>query len=175
MKYISLFFLFFVITISCSSDPSQSAFPKKIPVDNRTEHQPDEATILAAKIKQSIEAVEEIEAKRADGSLSNYVTRDGVADFVAESTTYYKGEKKITPIKTSIIYLTGESVGIYWLKDKVVWLDKDDYQYLFKNSVLLTTLQNGVVVEVAESDQKTAQEVLRIAQKIITSPIPTNE
>lgn len=175
MKYISLFFLFFIVIIACSSDPSQSAFPKKIPVDNRTEHQPDEATILTAKIKQSIEAVEEIEAKRTDGSLSNYVTRDGVADFVAESTTYYKEEKKVTPLKTSIIYLTGESVNVYWLKDKVVLLNKDDYQYLFKNSVLLTPLQNGTVTEVTENDQKTAQEVLSIAQKIITSPIPTNE
>lgn len=175
MKYSSLFFLFFILTIACSSDPSQSAFPKKIPVDNRAEHQVDETTILAAQIKKSIETAKEIEDQRNDGSLSNYVTRDGVAAFVAESTTYYKEESKVTPLKTTIIYLTGGSANIYWLADRFVLLGKDDYQYLFKNSVLVASLQDGNPTEVGENEQKEATKILGIAQKIISSPIPTNK
>lgn len=172
MKYNCLFFLLFAITIACSSDPSQSAFPKRIPVDNRAEHQPDEASILNAQIKESLESIYLVETQLEDGTISNYATRDGVADFVAESTTYYKEEEKTTPLKTTIIYLTGSATDVYWLSDKVVIVSKDDYQYLFKNSVLVTTLQEGKTVEVGENDQEAAKEVLNIAQKIIQSPIP---
>lgn len=175
MKYSSLFFLFFIITIACSSDPSQSAFPKRIPVDNRAEHQVDEATILSAQIKKAIQTVEEIEGQRNDGSLSNYVTRDGSAAFVAESTTYYKEEGKVTPVKTTIIYLTGDSAKIYWLANKFVFLSKDNYQYLFKNSVLIASLEDGNPTEVGENEEKEAAKTLGIAQKIINTPIPTNE
>jgi hypothetical protein len=175
MKYSSLFFLFFILTVACSSDPSQSAFPKRIPVDNRVEHQVDEATILAAQIEKTVQGAAEIERKRTDGSLSNYVTRDGRAEFVAESTTYYKEEDKVTPLKTTIIYLTGGSANVYWLADKVVLLHKDDYQYLFKNSVLVATLKEGTPTEVDENDKEAAKKTLTIAQQIILSPIPTNE
>lgn len=175
MRYSSLLFLFFIITIACSSDPSQSAFPKKIPVDNRAEHQVDETTVLNAQIKKSVQTAAEIEAQRNDGSLSNYVTRDGVAPFVAESTTYYKEESKITPLKTTIIYLTGGSSNVYWLADKFVLLSKDDYQYLFKTGVLIASLQDGTLTEVGENEQEEASKTLGIAQKIIGTPIPTNE
>lgn len=175
MKYSSLFFLFFILTIACSSDPSQSAFPKKIPVDNRAEHQVDEATVLNAQIKKSIQTAEDIENQRNDGSLSNYVTRDGVAAFVAESTTYYKEEDKVTPLKTTIIYLTGGSANVYWLADKFVLLKKDDYEYLFKTGVLIASLQDGKPTEVGENEKEEATKVLTIAQKIISAPIPTNE
>lgn len=175
MKYSSLLFLFFIITIACSSDPSQSAFPKKIPVDNRAEHQVDETTVLNAQIKKSIQSAAEIESQRNDGSLSNYVTRDGVAPFVAESTTYYKEESKITPLKTTIIYLTGGSDNVYWLADKFVLISKDDYQYLFKTGVLIASLQDGTLTEVGENQQEEANKTLGIAQKIISAPIPTNE
>jgi hypothetical protein len=175
MKYSSLFFLFFIITIACSSDPSQSAFPKKIPVDNRAEHQVDEATVLDAQIKKSVQTAKKIEDQRSDGSLSNYVTRDGVAPFVAESTTYYEGERKVTPLKTTIIYLTGSSANVYWLANKFVLLSKDDYQYLFKNSVLIASLQDGNPTEVSDKEEEQAIEILGIAQKIISAPIPTNE
>lgn len=175
MKYNSLLFLFFLLTVSCSSDPSQSAFPKKIPVDNRAEHQVDEATVLTAQIKKSIQAAKEIEDQRNDGSLSNYVTRDGVAAFVAESTTYYKEEAKVSPLKTTIIYLTGDSATVYWLANKVVLIHKDAYQYLFKNSILIVTLKGDLPTEeVEENDQEAAKEILGIAQKIISTPI-TNE
>jgi hypothetical protein len=175
MKYSSLFFLFFILTIACSSDPSQSAFPKKIPVDNRAEHQVDEATILAAQIKKSIQTAQEVEDQRSNGNLSNYVTRDGMAAFVAESTSYYKEESKVTPLKTTIIYLTGGSASVYWLADRFVLVSKDDYQYLFKNSVLVASLQDGNPTEVGENEQEEATKILGIAQKIISSPIPTNE
>jgi len=175
MKYNSLFFLFFILTIACSSDPSQSAFPKNIPVDNRPEHQVDQATILAAQVKKSVQTAAEIEAQRNDGSLSYYVTRDGLAAFVAESTTYYKEEGKVTPLKTDIIYLTGNSANVYWLADKFVLLKKDNYQYLFKNSVLIASLKEGTLTEVEESDREEATKTLGIAQQIISAPIPTNE
>ncbi|CAA6825506.1 MAG: Unknown protein, partial [uncultured Aureispira sp.] len=175
MKYSSLFFLFFVLTIACSSDPSQSAFPKNIPVDNRPEHQVDQATILAAQVKKSVQTAQEIEDQRNDGSLSNYVTRDGVAPFVAESTTYYKEAGKVTPVKTSIIYLTGDAANVYWLADKFVLLSKNDYQYLFKNSVLIASLKEETPVEIGETDRKAATKTLNIAQQIISAPIPTNE
>lgn len=175
MKYSSLFFLFFILTIACSSDPSQSAYPKTIPIDNRAEHQVDEAAVLSAQIKKSVQTAAEIERKRTDGSLSNYVTRDGKAEFVAESTTYYQEEGKVTPLKTTIIYLTGDSANVYWLADKVVLLHKDDYQYLFKNTVLIATLKEGTPTEVDENDQESAKKALTIAQQIILSPIPINE
>lgn len=165
-----------MLSIACSSDPSQSAFPKKIPVDNRAEHQVDEATILKAQIKKSVQTTQEIEAQQSEGKLSYYLTRDGVAAFVAESTTYYKEEEKVRPLKTTIIYLTGDSATIYWLDNKVVLVNQEAYQYLFKNSVLIATLKDGILSEeVGEKDQETAKKVLRIAQKIITTPIPTNE
>jgi hypothetical protein len=175
MKYNSLFFLFFILTVACSSDPSQSAFPKKIPVDNRAEHQVDEATILTAQIKKAVQVAKDIEGQRSDGSLSNYITRDGKAAFVAESTTYYKEEGKVTPVKTTIIYLTGDSANVYWLSNKFVFVDINGYQYLFKNSVLIATLKDGAPTEVEEADKEGARKVLGIAQKIILSPIPTNE
>jgi len=175
MKYNSLLFLSFIITFACSSDPSQSAFPKRIPVDTRAEHQVDEmAAVLSAQIKKSIQATKEIEDKQNDGSLS-YVTRDGVAEFVAESTTYYKEENKVHPLKTTIIYLTGDSVNVYWLANKVVLLKKDGYQYLFKNNVLISTLREWIVTEVEKKEQDTAKKIVSIAQKIISSPIPSNK
>jgi hypothetical protein len=175
MKYSPLFLLFFILTIACSSDPSQSAFPKKIPVDNRAEHQVDEATVLAAQIKKSIQTAKEVEAQQSDGNLSNYITRDGMAAFVAESTSYYKEESKATPLKTTIIYLTGDSANVYWLANRFVLLSKDDYQYLFKNNVLVASFQDENPTEVGENQATEATKTLGIAQKIISSPIPTNE
>ena len=175
MKYNCLLFLFFILSISCGSDASQSAFPKRLPVDSRAEHQVDEATILTAQITKSVQAAKDIEELQSNGNLSNYATRDGMADFVAESTTYYKEEGKVTPLKTTIFYLTGDSANAYWLANKIVLLNKDAYQYLFKNSVLIATLKDGTPAEVAENDEESARKTLAIAQKIIRSPIPTNE
>lgn len=176
MKHLFFFLTCFLLLIACSSDPSQSAFPKQLPVDNRAEQevatQNDEHTQLLATIKSATLQKEAINGGLEDGSIKDYVVRDGDGAFIAESTTYYIEEAKKNACKTKIIYITGGSTDVYWLKDQLVLVHRDNYDYLFKNNEFVTALKDGVTIEVTTNELQEATKIPATASKIIASPLP---
>ncbi|BDS10039.1 hypothetical protein [Aureispira anguillae] len=179
MKNSLFIFFLYLVAIACSADPSQSAFPKRLPVDKRAEQeaatQQAAAVHLETTIKSATTQKDKIDAGLLDGSINNYTVRDGDEAFVAESTTYYKEEEKLSPYKTKIIYLTGGFIDVYWLADNIIWVHKEDYDYLFNNEELIAVLQKGIAVEGNEIDKQEVAKIPALAKKIINSPLPTTE
>lgn len=157
---------------SCSGDQNQNAFPKQLPVDKRAEQQ-QEAVRQAQTDENNLQQWKE-ERKTLDALLDNearyYAVRDGDGGFVAESTTFYKEESKTTPIKTQIIYLTGDSDQVYWLKDNVVWVERSGLDFIYKGQTLAFTLQDGAVIESTQSDQNDAAKVPPLARRLLQLP-----
>lgn len=180
MKSILFIIIACSLLIACGADPSQTAFPKQLPVDNRAEQQEVAENKELQKLEQLITIYnsqkEQIQADLTNGNLTTYAVRDGdPAAFVAESTTYYQDDEKTLPSLTKIIYLSGGFANVYWLKDEMVWIHKDDYDHLLQKGALVASFQDGTTIELTEQDKEAVLKILPLALNIITSPLPTEE
>ena len=158
---------------SCSGDPSQNAFPKKLPVDRRAEQEQEairQEKASAASLETWQDELGQIEALLTDHALGHYVVRDGDGSFVAESTTFYAEEAKKTPLKTKIIYLTGDYDVIYWLKEDVTWVERGATQHIFKGQTLAVSLQDGQPFTPTQSDQNELAKVPPLAKRLLKLP-----
>lgn len=158
---------------SCSGDPNQNAFPKRLPVDKRAEQQQE--TIRAERISEdnlSSWRARQAEVKALlEGEATRYYTvRDGDGGFVAESTTFYQEETRKTPLKTKIIYLTGDYDNVYWLGDQVVWVERNRTDYIFRGQTLVVALENGNPFDPTQSDKNNAAKVPPLAQRLLALP-----
>lgn len=161
---------------SCSGDPNQNAFPKKLPVDKRAEQQQE----AIREERTSEDNLSNWQARQTEmeellnGESSRYYTvRDGDGSFVAESTTFYKEEERKTPLKTKIIYLTGDYDNVYWLGDNVVWVERGETTYIFKGQTLSVALQDGQPFEPTQSDRNDVAKVPPLAKRLLVLP-PAN-
>lgn len=161
---------------SCSGDPNQNAFPKKLPVDKRAEQQQE----AIREERTSEENLSDWQTRQTEwnilleGESSRYYTvRDGDGSFVAESTTFYKEEKRKTPLKTKIIYLTGDYDNVYWLGDDVTWIERGARAYVFKGQTLSVALEDGQPFEPTQSDQNDVAKVPPLAKRLLALP-PAN-
>ena len=161
---------------SCSGDPNQNAFPKQLPVDKRAEKQQE--TIRAE--RASKDNLDNWQARQTelqallDGEASRYYTvRDGDGGFVAESTTFYQEESRKTPLKTKIIYLTGDYDNVYWIGDGVVWVERGTTTYIFQGQTLAVALQDEEAFEPTQSDKNDAAKVPPLAKRLLNLP-PAN-
>lgn len=102
-----------------------------------------------------------------NGELSYYLVQDGEG-LVAESTTYFQDEAKTQASMTKIIYLTGDFVNVFWLSNNVVWIDKDDYTYVFEEGNYSFSLQAATIVKSNSIDIEKAAAVLEIANGLIS-------
>lgn len=120
-----------------------------------------------AEFKVFIDQKEVTEKGISEGKITYYSVLDGEG-MVAESSTYYTDEEKMMPCLTKIIYKTGGLVSVYWLHDETMWIDKDEYSYIYKKGNLIATLSNNEPAESNDSDKAAVAEIQVLAMGIVT-------
>ena len=173
MKNTILFTIIFLTAIACSSDSSQNSSPKSFPVDKKSEppkDTPNKGSVLSTdELRIVTEQKEAIVQEFEDGQYEFYVVRDG-KELVAESSTYYRDEERTIPTMTKIIFLTGGFLSVYWLEDGIIWINQDNYDYVFRKENLLLAMNGGEPTKLSDSDKEAVIELMPMALEILTSP-----
>lgn len=163
LKYISFFGLILAVLFSCNSNESTTT------ETTTTTEIPSEEKVDDMMFESLLEFETLINKKLEDGSISQYIVRDG-DNFIAESTTYYHDEEKIHPAMTKIIYITGNFMNIYWLENNIIVARQDDYHHVFDRGELIASFLDSEPTELSAVEREEIIQIPTIATKIINTP-----
>lgn len=171
MLLLSGLFLLLSFLVACGGETAENSFPKKTPVDERTQKEQIEVLSNSDVVYKDWDGARQNIETLLEGSSGYYQTNDGTDEMTAEYTTYYLEEEEKTPIKTSYTYKTGNFDLIYWLPDGQVWLEKNGYSYLIEGDNVLKTMREG---EEATPTTAEEQEALALVAKARAEISPVN-
>jgi len=166
MSKLLIFSLVLLNIMACNNSQNESATESTTEQNTTVVEEPnhtntDYSTAIVSEQKVLKTAFE-------SGEWSYYTVQDGEG-LIAESTTYFQDEAKTQPAMTKLIYLTGDFVNVFWLSNEVVWMDKDDYTYIFQEGAYWFSLQEGTMVESNSIDIEKATAVLEIANGLLNT------
>ena len=164
LKYISSFGLILVVLFSCNSNQDATTTET-----TTTSEIPSEEKVDNIMFESLLEVETLINKKLEDGSISQYIVRDG-DNFIAESTTYYHDEEKVQPVMTKIIYITGNFMNIYWLENDIILARQDDYHHVFDRGELVASFLDSEPTELSAVEREEILQIPTVATKIINTP-----
>lgn len=163
-----MYYILFICLIfsACNTPSTPITDTNKISADSSNLKELKKADIkIYADLRSEKETiVAEIEA----GKIFTYSVLDG-AGMIAESTTYFRDEDKQNPCKTHIIYLTGGSSDVYWLRDNFMMIDVSGTLHLYQNEQLVQSYRDDEILDLSPQDQLEASKLPASAIEIISN------